>query len=85
MDISGKQLENVLTQQAVRPSFIKPNTHELEELVGKEILSTEELITILKEPLFDNIETIMISQGATAPLSSIIRQSMMYKFRKLRL
>lgn len=46
MDISGKQLENVLTQQAVRPSFIKPNTHELEELVGKEILSTEELITI---------------------------------------
>lgn len=63
MDISGKQLENVLTQQAVRPSFIKPNTHELEELVGKEILSTEELITILKEPLFDNIETIMISQG----------------------
>lgn len=63
MDISGEQLENVLTQSAVRPSFIKPNSHELEELVGKDIQTNEELITILHDPLFDNIETIMISQG----------------------
>lgn len=63
MDISGKQLENCLLQQTVRPTFIKPNTHELEELIDQEIHSTEELMTILNKPLFDNIETIMISQG----------------------
>lgn len=68
MDISGEQLENCLIQQSVRPSFIKPNTHELEELIGKEIRSTEELIAILHEPLFDNIETIMISQGGDGAL-----------------
>ncbi|MGM0168390.1 tagatose-6-phosphate kinase [Enterococcus sp. AZ135] len=63
MDISGEQLENVLKQQSIRPSFIKPNTYELEELVGKVIETNEELVTILHEPIFDNIETIMISQG----------------------
>lgn len=76
MDISGEQLENCLTQQSVRPSFIKPNTHELEELIGKEIRSTEELIAILHEPLFDNIETIMISQGGDGAL--VKHESMVY-------
>lgn len=68
MDISGEQLEYCLTQQTVRPSFIKPNTHELEELIGRRIQSTEELITILHEPIFDNVETIMISQGGDGAL-----------------
>ncbi|GAA2917828.1 1-phosphofructokinase family hexose kinase [Enterococcus pseudoavium] len=68
MDISGKQLENVLSQTSIRPSFIKPNTHELEELIGQKIHSTEELITALEQPLFDNIETIMISQGGDGAL-----------------
>ncbi|HFE9850369.1 TPA: 1-phosphofructokinase family hexose kinase [Enterococcus faecalis] len=63
MDISGEQLENILTQQIVRPNFIKPNIHELEELVEKKIQTTEEIIAILHKPIFDNIETIMISQG----------------------
>lgn len=68
MDISGKQLENVLLQSSVRPSFIKPNTYELEELIGQKIDSTEELIAFLEQPLFDNIETIMISQGGDGAL-----------------
>lgn len=68
MDISGEQLENVLAQPAVRPSFIKPNTAELEELIGKEIRSNEELITILHQPIFDAIDTIMISQGGDGAL-----------------
>ncbi|WP_313631551.1 1-phosphofructokinase family hexose kinase [Enterococcus devriesei] len=63
MDISGEQLENCLANPAIRPSFIKPNTHELSELIGKEIDSLEEIITILETDLFAEIETIMISCG----------------------
>ena len=68
MDISGEQLENCLKQRTVRPSFIKPNTHELEELIGRKIQSIKELITILHDPIFDNVETIMISQGEDGAL-----------------
>ncbi|WP_167630445.1 1-phosphofructokinase family hexose kinase [Listeria valentina] len=64
MDISGMQLKNVLSHQTVRPTFIKPNTHELEELMGKKIETTDELVAILHDPLFADIQTIMISQGS---------------------
>ncbi|WP_314575173.1 1-phosphofructokinase family hexose kinase [Enterococcus gilvus] len=79
MDISGEQLENVLVQQSVRPTFIKPNTHELEELVGRKIQTPEEIVALLHESLFDNIETIMISQGGDGAI--VKHESTVYDVR----
>ncbi|WP_439443310.1 1-phosphofructokinase family hexose kinase [Listeria aquatica] len=76
MDISGMQLKNVLSEQTVRPNFIKPNTHELEELIGKKIETTDELVAILHDPLFADIQTIMISQGSDGAI--VKHDSMIY-------
>ncbi|ROZ08833.1 1-phosphofructokinase family hexose kinase [Enterococcus gallinarum] len=68
MDISGEHLRNCLEQKNVRPNFIKPNHHELEELVGKKLDSDQEIIAVLESPLFAGIDTVMISQGGNGAL-----------------
>lgn len=63
MDISGEQLKNCLAQTNARPNFVKPNQHELEELIGRKLCSSQEIFTVLESTLFEGIDTIMVSQG----------------------
>ncbi|MBE6173652.1 1-phosphofructokinase family hexose kinase [Enterococcus mundtii] len=63
MDISGEQLKNCLAQTNARPNFVKPNQHELEELIGRKLCSSQEIFTVLESTLFEGIDTVMVSQG----------------------
>lgn len=63
MDISGDQLRVLLQEGDSKPSFIKPNIHELGEVLAKSIQTKEEAITELRAPIFNGIETILISWG----------------------
>ncbi|MGB7474380.1 1-phosphofructokinase family hexose kinase [Trichococcus sp.] len=68
MDISGEQLLSLLESHDFKPTFIKPNIHELGELLGKSISSKEVAIKELSNELFDGIEYIMISCGSEGAL-----------------
>ncbi|MGM0125527.1 tagatose-6-phosphate kinase [Enterococcus sp. AZ194] len=68
LDISGNQLENVLLNRKNKPTFIKPNTHELNELLNEELTTTETLITALQKELFDGIDIVMVSRGSKGAL-----------------
>ncbi|MBM7661492.1 1-phosphofructokinase [Bacillus mesophilus] len=60
VDVSGPPLKEVLQY---RPLVIKPNQHELSELVGKEISSKEEAITFGRQLLANGPQNIIISMG----------------------
>ena len=73
LDCSGTALREVL-RGSVKPKLIKPNTEELAGLLGREI-STElsDLKAALSDSMFDEIEWIVVSMGATEPLPNITR------------
>ncbi|WP_246942520.1 1-phosphofructokinase [Bacillus pinisoli] len=60
IDVSGPPLHEVLKY---RPFLIKPNQHELAELVGQEVTTREEAIKCGRKLLEDGPENIMISMG----------------------
>lgn len=63
-DVSGKQLLNILENRNSKPTFIKPNTHELSEILNQSFESSESITNALKQELFQGIELIMISRGS---------------------
>ncbi|MGT2832418.1 tagatose-6-phosphate kinase [Streptococcus halotolerans] len=64
LDCSGNALKAVLEGDD-KPTVIKPNTEELAQLLGQDVgLNLEELKAVLKQPLFDGIEWIIVSLGA---------------------
>lgn len=63
LDCSGEALLNVLKGD-VKPRLIKPNTEELAGLLGRTVSSDlEELEEALSEPIFADIEWIVVSMG----------------------
>ena len=64
LDSSGKSLEAVL-HSPFKPTVIKPNREELSQLLGRDVSANfEDLKEVLKDPLFEGIEWIIVSLGA---------------------
>ena len=64
LDSSGKSLEAVL-HSPFKPTVIKPNREELSQLLGRDVSADfEDLKEVLKDPLFEGIEWIIVSLGA---------------------
>ena len=63
LDSSGKSLEAVL-YSPFKPTVIKPNREELSQLLGRDVSADfEDLKEVLKDPLFEGIEWIIVSLG----------------------
>ena len=63
LDSSGKSLEAVL-HSPFKPTVIKPNREELSQLLGRDVSANfEDLKEVLKDPLFEGIEWIIVSLG----------------------
>jgi 1-phosphofructokinase len=60
IDVSGTALKEVLKY---KPFLIKPNQHELGELVGSTISSKEEAVTYAKELLTYGLRNVIVSMG----------------------
>lgn len=68
LDTSGKSLYHALSGK-FKPYLIKPNHHEIAELLNKKASKTiDSLITDLKNPLFDEVEYIVVTLGADGAL-----------------
>lgn len=76
LDISGVQLKNVLQVPTLKPTFIKPNIHELEELLNQELDSLHDILSVLRNNLFNSVETVMISRGSDGAI--VKHQSAIY-------
>ncbi|QJD12860.1 tagatose-6-phosphate kinase [Streptococcus canis] len=64
LDCSGAPLKAVLAGKD-KPTVIKPNLEELEDLIGQPVtLDEERLVSLLSQPLFEGIEWIIVSLGA---------------------
>ncbi|KAF9404545.1 hypothetical protein HW555_014291 [Spodoptera exigua] len=61
-DISGKQLQHVLTS-SIKPYFIKPNIHEFSDLLATTVTNKNEIIPLLNHPLLEGISFILVSCG----------------------
>lgn len=66
LDCSGKVLEQVLKAKKAMPDLIKPNIDELNQLLGKKLHAEnlDGLKTALADPLFADIEWVVVSLGA---------------------
>lgn len=71
MDVSGKQLLSLLKNNIYKPSFIKPNVHELGEILHKEIETKEDARKELGHSYFKGIDYIMISCGEEGALCKV--------------
>ncbi|MGX7196034.1 1-phosphofructokinase family hexose kinase [Enterococcus olivae] len=71
MDVSGKQLLSLLKNDTYKPSFIKPNVHELGEILHKDIETKEEARKELSHAYFKGIDYIMISCGEEGALCKV--------------
>lgn len=67
LDTSGETLKTSVESQH-KPFLIKPNETEIADLIGKKLNSEDELVSALKEPLFDGIEWIVVTLGADGAL-----------------
>lgn len=64
VDSSGASLESVLNAQ-VKPTVIKPNIDELNQLINLNISEdVHELKVVLEQPIFEGIEWIIVSLGS---------------------
>lgn len=61
VDTTGAQLENCLKY---KPFLIKPNRYELEELTGKELATTEDILFAAKELQEKGARNVLVSLGA---------------------
>lgn len=60
VDASGEALRQAID---AAPSLIKPNVHELSELVGRELTSASDIESAGRELLSTGIETVVVSMG----------------------
>lgn len=64
LDSSGQSLEEVLISN-VKPTVIKPNIYELSQLLKYKVISDiKELKTAVSQPIFNDIEWIIVSLGS---------------------
>lgn len=68
LDVSGVQLLRLLQNPNNRPTMIKPNNHELAELVEQDCSTKEQIQAALESPLFKDIEIVMVSRGSKGAL-----------------
>jgi 1-phosphofructokinase len=61
LDTSGEGLRRALT---AFPTLVKPNFDELQEMVGRPLISQEEIIVAARSWLERGIETVVVSMGA---------------------
>ncbi|MBV7389134.1 MULTISPECIES: 1-phosphofructokinase family hexose kinase [Enterococcus] len=71
MDVSGVQLTSLLKSENYKPNFIKPNVHELSEILDKKIETKEQARGELNHPYFAGIQYIMISCGSEGALCKV--------------
>lgn len=72
LDAEGKKLKSGL---AAHPFLIKPNTYELEMLVGHKLGSLEEILAAAKACVFEGAKYVAVSMGADGALLTDGRQS----------
>ena len=65
VDASGRLLLNAL---AYAPFLIKPNMDELNDIVGRELKTEEEIIDAMKELQLKGAENVLVSMGAKGAL-----------------
>lgn len=65
LDADGDALQHGLD---AKPSFTKPNDHELSGLVGRELASVEEIAKAAQELVAKGIDTVLISMGGKGGL-----------------
>ncbi|MGM0216821.1 1-phosphofructokinase family hexose kinase [Enterococcus sp. AZ109] len=71
MDVSEQQLASLLKSETYKPTFIKPNHHELSQILDKEIATKEQALKELNSPLFDGIDYIMVSCGKDGAICKV--------------
>ena len=64
VDVARQYLDELLKETTYIPNFIKPNIHEISDIVGKDFSQKTDLIDYVRSYDFNNIETVMISCGA---------------------
>lgn len=68
LDTSGATLKQAVLAE-VKPFLIKPNETEIAELLGVENAEVGDLVKQLQDPLFDEIEWIVVSMGADGAIA----------------
>ncbi len=63
VDTSGPALNSILNNKLVKPFMIKPNLHELQTFVGKELKQTADIIKVAQKLNASGIENIVVSLG----------------------
>ena len=71
VDISGMQLKNLLTTKRRKPTFIKPNEHELGHFLNTKIRSKEDAYKALQHEGFANIHYVIASLGANGAICKV--------------
>jgi 1-phosphofructokinase family hexose kinase len=66
VDTSGEEFASAVKAAAV--DLVKPNHHELSELVGRELHTIEDVVTAAHEVIAGGVETILCSMGADGAL-----------------
>lgn len=74
LDADGKALANGI--RAV-PYAVKPNIHELEQLMGRKLPSTEDIVQAARSLIMQGIEVIVVSMGAEGAL--ILNETAVYR------
>ena len=62
VDSSGPEFAEAVKAAAV--DLVKPNHHELSELVGRTLITIEDVITAAREVIAGGVETVLVSMGA---------------------
>jgi 1-phosphofructokinase len=68
VDTSGPALNFILNNNVTKPFMIKPNLHELETFVGRELQETTEIIKAAQKLNASGIENIIVSMGSAGSL-----------------
>lgn len=63
LDTGGSLLKSALNSQH-KPFLIKPNKDEMADLIGKDFVNENQLIEALKNPLFTDVEWIVVTLGS---------------------
>ena len=66
VDTSGEEFAAAVKAASV--DLVKPNHHELSELVGRELHTIEDVITAAREVIAGGVETVLCSMGADGAL-----------------
>jgi len=71
VDISGIQLKNLLQTKGNKPTFIKPNEHELSHFLDTPVKTKKEAYLALRHESFSNIPYVIASLGGDGAVCKI--------------